>query len=187
MQSARKNHPWERILIRRDAISEEESSLGENFCWQRCNQQKRIILGREFLSAGMKSARKNHPRKRIFIRRDEISEKESSLGENSYPQGCSQRGRIIPGREFLSAGMKSAEKNHPWERILIGRDEISIAEGIAFSELPSGEILNPTTFRIDPKGHWRAGYLQNKMPSRAERTIIRMGEGAAFRSLLQAR
>ena len=74
-----------------------------------------------------------------------------------------------------------------WERFFIGRDEISIAEGIAFSELPSGEISNPTTFRIDPKGHWRAGYLQNKMPSRAERTIIRMGEGAAFRSLLQAR
>ena len=83
--------------------------------------------------------------------------------------------------------MKSARKNHPWERILIGRDEISIAEGIAFSELPSGEISNPTTFRIDPKEHWRAGYLQNKMPSRAERTIIRMGEGAAFRSFLQAR
>ena len=83
--------------------------------------------------------------------------------------------------------MKSARKNHPWERIFAGRDEISIAEGIAFSELPSGEILNPTTFRIDPKGHWYAGYLQNKMPSRADRTIIRMGEGAAFRSLLQAR
>ena len=31
-----------------------------------------------------------------------------------------------------------------------GRDEISIAEGPAFSELPLGEILNPTTFRIDP-------------------------------------
>ena len=87
----------------------------------------------------------------------------------------------------MLAEMKSAEKNHPGERFFIGRDEISIAEGIAFSELPSGEILNPTTFRIDPKGHWRAGYLQNKMPSIAERTIIRMGEGAAFRSLLQAR
>lgn len=83
--------------------------------------------------------------------------------------------------------MKSARKNHPWERIFIRRDEISIAEGIVFSELSSGEILNLTTFRIDLKGHWRAGYLQNKMPSRADRTIIRMGEGAAFRSLLQAR
>lgn len=83
--------------------------------------------------------------------------------------------------------MKSARKNHPGERILIGRDEISIAEGTAFSELSSGEISNPTTFRIDPKGHWYAGYLQNKMPSRADRTIIRMGEGAAFRSFLQAR
>ena len=83
--------------------------------------------------------------------------------------------------------MKSARKNHLRERFSIRRDEISIAEGTAFSELPSGEILNLTTFRIDPKGHWRAGYLQNKMPSRADRTIIRMGEGAAFRSLLQAR
>ena len=83
--------------------------------------------------------------------------------------------------------MKSARKNHPGERFSIRRDEISIAEGTAFSELSSGEILNPTTFRIDPEGHWYAGYLQNKMPRRADRTIIRMGEGAAFRSLLQAR
>ena len=83
--------------------------------------------------------------------------------------------------------MKSAGKNHPWERIFAGRDEITIAEGTAFSELSSGEILNPTTFRIDPKGHWYAGYLQKKMPSSADRTIIRMGEGAAFRSFLQAR
>ncbi len=135
----------------------------------------------------MQSAEKNHPWERIFIRRDAISEEESSLREIFYPQGCNRRGRIILGREFLSAGMKSARKNHPRKRILIRRDEISIAEGIAFSELPSGEISNPTTFRIDPKGHWRAGYLQNKMPSRAERTIIRMGEGAAFRSFLQAR
>ena len=118
----------------------------------------------------MKSARENHPWERIFAGRDAISEEESSLREIFYP-----------------AGMKLARENHPGERVLIGRDEISIAEGIAFSELPSGEILNPTTFRIDPKGNWRAGYLQNKMPSRAERTIIRMGEGAAFRSLLQAR
>ena len=80
--------------------------------------------------------------------------------------------------------MQSAEKNHPGERFFIRRDAISVAEGIAFTELPSGEISNPATFRIDPKGHWRAGYLQNKMPSRADRTIIRMGEGAAFRSLL---
>ena len=47
--------------------------------------------------------------------------------------------------------MKSTGKNHPWERIFAGRDEISIAEGPAFLELPLGEILNPTTFRIDPK------------------------------------
>ena len=187
MKSARKNHPRKRILIRRDVISREESSRGEIFYPQGCNQQGRIILGREFLLAGMQSARKNHPWERFFIRRDAISEGESSQREIFYLQGCNQRGRIITERNFLSAGMQSAGENHPWERFFIRRDEISIAEGIAFSELSSGEILNPTTFRIDPKGHWRAGYLQNKMPSRAERTIIRMGEGAAFRSLLQAR
>ena len=63
--------------------------------------------------------------------------------------------------------MKSARKNHPCERIFIcrdeinggesslrenfiRRDEISIAEGPAFSELPLGEIWNPTTLGIDP-------------------------------------
>ncbi len=156
MKSARKNHPGERFFIRRDAISEEESFLEENFCRQGCNQRGRIIPGREFLSAGMQLARKNHPWERIFVGRDEIGEGESSLGENFCRQGCNQRGRIIPERDFLLAGMKSARKNHPRKRILIGRDEISIAEGIAFSELPSGEISNPATFRIDPKGHWRA-------------------------------
>ena len=119
MQSARKNHPWERIFVGRDAISEEESSLGENFCWQRCNQQKRIIPGREFLSAGMKSARKNHPGERIFVGRDAISREESSPEENFCWQRCNQQRRIIPGREFLLAEMQSAEKNHPRKRILI--------------------------------------------------------------------
>ncbi len=52
MKSARKNHPWERIFIRRDETSGGESSLRE-----------------------------------IFIRRDEISGEESSLREDSYPQG----------------------------------------------------------------------------------------------------
>ena len=47
---------------------------------------RRIISGREFLSAGMKSAGKNHLWKRFFIRRDEISEGKSSLGEDFYPQ-----------------------------------------------------------------------------------------------------
>ena len=56
--------------------------------------------------------------------------------------------------------MKTTGKNHPWERIFASRDEISIAEDPAFLELPLGEILNPTTFRIDPKEkqnwqHWR--------------------------------
>lgn len=62
---------------------------------------------------------------------------------------------------------------------------MSFAEAILFIVVPQAEAWEG--FRMDPKGHWRAGYLQNKMPSRAERTIIRMGEGAAFRSLLQAR
>ena len=35
----------------------------------------------------MKQARKNYPWERILIRRDETSEEESSLGEDSYPQG----------------------------------------------------------------------------------------------------
>ena len=39
------------------------------------------------------------------------------------------------------AGMKSEGKNHPWERIFIGRDKIRISEGTTFSELPSYEIL----------------------------------------------
>ena len=125
MKSARKNHPGERILIGRDAISEEESSRGENSYWQRCNQQRRIIPERDFLSAGMKSAEKNHPGERFFIRRDAISREESSRREIFYPQGCNQRGRIILVREFLPTGMKSARKNHPRKRILIGRDEIS--------------------------------------------------------------
>ena len=50
-------------------------------------QARRVILEREFLSAGMKSARKDHPWERIFIRRDEISEEGSSLREDFYPQG----------------------------------------------------------------------------------------------------
>ena len=63
-------------------ISEEESSLREIFYPQGCNQRERIIFGREFLLAGMQSARKSHPGERILIGRDEIGEGESSLGEN---------------------------------------------------------------------------------------------------------
>ena len=47
----------------------------------------RIILGRDFLLAGMKSAGENHPWKRIFVGRDEIRGEESSLEEDFYPQG----------------------------------------------------------------------------------------------------
>ena len=36
--------------------------------------------------------------------------------------------RIIPEREISSAGMKLAGENHPWERNLIGKDEISWRE-----------------------------------------------------------
>ena len=61
--------------------------MGEIFYPQGCNQQRRIIPERDFLSAGMQSAEKNHPGERFFIRRDEISEEESSLREIFYPQG----------------------------------------------------------------------------------------------------
>ena len=47
----------------------------------------RIILGRGFLLAGMKSAGKNHLWERIFIRGDEISGEESSQKEDFYWQG----------------------------------------------------------------------------------------------------
>ena len=47
--------------------------------------------------------------------------------------------------------MISAGNNHPWKRFFIRRDEISIAEGPTFSELPSDEILNPTPFKINPE------------------------------------
>ena len=74
-----------------------------NFYPQGWNQPGWIILGREFSSAGMKWAGKNHPCGRIFIRRDEMSEEESSLREIFHPQGWNQPGRIILGRDFLSA------------------------------------------------------------------------------------
>ena len=125
MKSSRKNHLWERIFIRRDEISGEESSLREDFYPQGWNQRRRIIPERKLLSAGMKSAEKNHPWRRIFIRRDETSEEGIILREDFYSQGWNQRGRIIPERDFLSAGMKSSRENHPWERIFIRRDEIS--------------------------------------------------------------
>ena len=88
-------------------------STGKNHPWER------------ILSAEMKSARKNHPWEKTFVRRDEISGEESSLREDFCLQGWNQRGRIIPERGFLSAGMKSAGKNYPWEWIFIRRDEIS--------------------------------------------------------------
>ena len=57
--------------------------------------------------------------------------------------------------------MKSAGKNHPREKIFIRRDEISIAEGQVSSELPSDEIVNPTTFRIDRKCLPEGKFLRN--------------------------
>ena len=125
MISVGKDHPWKRILIRRDDISGDESSLEVDVYPQGWNQQGRIIPGGGFLSAGMKSVRMNHPWKRFFIRRDEISREESSLQEIFYPQGWYQLGIIILAREFLSTGMISVGNNHPWKRIFIRRDEIS--------------------------------------------------------------
>ena len=122
------------FLLWEDALPTAESSLREDFYRQGWNQWSRIIPGRGFCSVGMKSVEKNHLWERILFGRDEISGEESSLRENFYRQGWNQWGRIISGRRFLLAGMKSAEKNHPWEKIFINRDEISIAEGPAFSE-----------------------------------------------------
>ena len=59
------------------------------------------------------------------------------------------------------AWMKSAGKNHPRERIFIGRDEIRIADGQVSLELPSDEIVNPTTFRIDRKCLPEGKFLRN--------------------------
>ena len=54
----------------------------------------------------------------------------------------------------MLTGMKSVGKNHLWKRFFAYRDEISSTEEPAFSELPSGEILIPTTYRIGPfKSH----------------------------------
>ena len=60
--------------------------------------------------------------------------------------------------------MKSAGNNHPWKRFFIRRDEISIAKEPTFSELPSDEILNPTTFRINPE----KAKINQKNPFRPE-------------------
>lgn len=49
-------------------------AVGKNHLWER------------FLLAGMKSAGKNHLLERFLIRRDEMSEGESSLGEDFNPQ-----------------------------------------------------------------------------------------------------
>ena len=49
MKSARKNHPWKRILIRRDAISEEKSSLRE------------IFIRRDEISIAVQIAKPNGP------------------------------------------------------------------------------------------------------------------------------
>ena len=146
MKSAGKNHPCKWILILRDEISGEESSLQENFYPQGWNLQGIIIPARDFLSTGMKSVEKDHPWERIFIGRDEMSEEESSLREIFYPQGWNERGRIILGSDFLSAGMKSAGKNHPCKRIFIGRDEINGEE----SSLP--ENFYPQGWNLHRRG-----------------------------------
>ena len=63
----------------------------------------RIILGRDFLLAGMKSAGKNHPWKRFFIRRDEIRGGESSLKED------------FVGRDEISREESSLEEDFCWQ------------------------------------------------------------------------
>ena len=114
------NHPWKRIFVGRDEIRGEESSLGEIFYRRGWNERGRIILGKDFLLAGMKWAGKNHLWKRILIGRDEMSGEESSLKEDFCWQGWNEQGRIILERGFLLAGMKWAGKNHPWKRFFVG-------------------------------------------------------------------
>lgn len=63
----------------------------------------RIILGRKFLSVGMKWAGKNHPWKRIFIRGDEMSGEESSLKED------------FVGRDEISREESSLEEDFCWQ------------------------------------------------------------------------
>ena len=63
----------------------------------------RIILGREFLLAGMKSVGKNHPWKRFFAGRDEIRGKESSLKEG------------FVGRDEISGEESSLEEIFYWQ------------------------------------------------------------------------
>ena len=64
----------------------------------------------------------------ILFCRDAFLSAESSWICYFVLQRCFSGRRIIPERGFCSAGMKSAEKNHPWEEIFISRDEISGAE-----------------------------------------------------------
>ena len=73
----------------------------EEKCWVLSNSQtlrrstdrkadyalRPFLTGEITLPAGMKSAGKNHPGRRIFIRRDEINREESSLRENFCRQG----------------------------------------------------------------------------------------------------
>ena len=54
-----------------------------------------------------------------------------------------QRGRIISGSEFLFTGMKSVGENHLWERFLIRRDEMSIAEGLRVQSHNDGNQESP--------------------------------------------
>lgn len=49
--------------------------------------------------------------------------------------------RIILGREFLLAGMKSAGKNHPWKRFFAGRDEIRVEESSLEEIFVGGVVL----------------------------------------------
>ena len=52
MKSTGKNHPWERILIRRDEISRDESSLEENFAGRDEISEEESSLGEDFYPQG---------------------------------------------------------------------------------------------------------------------------------------
>ena len=64
----------------------------------------KISLPLQFLSAGMKFAGENHPCERIFIGRDDISEEESSLRENSVCRDEISRGESSLRENFHRQG-----------------------------------------------------------------------------------
>lgn len=75
------------FLFCRDDFPYTEASLGRNFSMQGCIFRWKIIPARTFLRFRMISSEEIHPCERIFIRRDESTGEESSLGEIFHREG----------------------------------------------------------------------------------------------------